>query len=176
MSLMGSSRGSVGNEGGAEDGSDDDEIAIKVWFLDNSFTTIGVHRLTTVGEVVQNVCRRKVRPPPDLLGHFALFASEEGNELEPYPLNNDSSALTAQEQNTKLVLQAWLISPYLLRSQDKGVTRMLFMQARQAILSGQLHCGKGDATQLAAIALHITFGPFDGDRHGPGFILHRLFE
>lgn len=47
---------------------------------------------------------------------------------------------------------------------------LLYVQSRDAIVSGKLPCTQEEATHLAALQVQVQHGNHEPDRHKPGFI------
>lgn len=52
---------------------------------------------------------------------------------------------------------------------------LLYVQLKDAIVSGNLHCTNDESIRLAALECQIQYGNYDGTRHRTGFLdLHKF--
>ena len=157
-------------------GIDGSEKSLRVWFLDNEYCTVKVSLNTTVDDVVRWMVLQKFGMKAEALAHLALFASADGSTTSPVPLSNTRRVSAAQKRAAKLVLRVWLLTPYVLEMDHPKMLHLLFIQARQALVTGSVPCNVDNAVRLGAILCYVVFGKFDDTRHRPGLLLDRLLE
>jgi talin len=69
-----------------------------------------------------------------------------------------------------LLKKKFFFSDQNIDRNDPIQLNLLYVQARDAIVSGKHPCTEQEASQLAALQCQIQFGNHEPDKHKPGFI------
>lgn len=169
------------------------KIAIRVFFVDNSFKTLEVDSFTLVSEVEEMLARKidlscmqpfglfekgedeKILEPKDrVLDTLALWEKHE--DVDAKSSDAEKKAAANAPEKFKLVYKAKLMlktnDPEL--SADPKAIELTYMQAANDVLTHRIPLVDKDLPIIAALQLQATFGDCNEENNGPGILKDKL--
>lgn len=171
---------------------------LRIRLMDDTQKTVLIDDSNTVVEIVATVCTRIGISNPDEYslqtdpnsdsgssapssgpsgklsrkGHHDLHdnvngTGEEGRWLNPEKTFSEQGVV---DSDILILKKKFFFSDQNIDRNDPIQLNLLFVQARDAIISGKHPCKYDEAAQLAALQCQIQFSNHEPDKHKPGFI------
>ena len=149
----------------------DDQVTLRVYFLDGTSLGIGCTRLSTVGEV-RDLVVAKLRLPPAHAACFELYvAPERGPLCDELAREAIASGVDLRERSAgpprrlTFAVRLYVDGATLGVRRRKATLRLCYAQACSAVSSGEYAAPSSEASAAARLPIKCHSGP---DGPGPG--------
>ncbi|CAG9313926.1 TLN1 [Blepharisma stoltei] len=150
-------------------------LNLRVYLLDNEFKTLTYDHSTRAVDLIDQMSKKMSITNSENFGIFDVYT--HNSRVEEKLLKDDdciSDVIKKHKKDRKIVFKCKMFRELNIINADEFSTHLYYIQTKENIISGYFNAPLHIAITLAAIEMQIEFGPFNPEKHKPGFIFPRI--